>query len=220
MGYRSGNVSADDSWNHQEDAEDTCKRNCKGRKNKKRIFQLKKISKDVYELGVHIADVSHYVKKDETIDKDAYERGTSVYLVDRVIPMLPHKLSNGICSLNPEVDRLALSCIMNINSKGYVIKYKICQSVIRSRKQMTYTCVNDILENNQVPSGYEPFVNDLKLMNELSNILINMGIPKKEIAYIHDANSEKERLDLYDKVRQGLIRVLIGSTLVIIILYV
>lgn len=134
-------------------------------------ISIKKLSSDVYELGVHIADVSHYVKKDETIDKDAYERGTSVYLVDRVIPMLPHKLSNGICSLNPDVDRLALSCVMNINSKGYVIKYKIFKSVIKSRKQMTYNCVNEILENNKVPAGYEPFVKDLKLMNELSDIL-------------------------------------------------
>ena len=134
-------------------------------------ISIKKISPDVYELGVHIAYVSHYVKKDGIIDKDAYERGTSVYLVDRVIPMLPHKLSNGICSLNPNVDRLALSCIMNINSKGHVIKYKIAKSLIRSRKQMTYNCVNAILEENTVPVGYEPFVNDLKLMNELSNIL-------------------------------------------------
>ena len=134
-------------------------------------ISIKKISPDVYELGVHIADVSHYVEKDGIIDKDAYERGTSVYLVDRVIPMLPHKLSNGICSLNPDEDRLALSCIMNINSKGHVIKYKIHKSIIRSRKQMTYTCVNDILENDHVPEGYEPFVKDLKLMNELSNIL-------------------------------------------------
>ena len=134
-------------------------------------ISIEKISDDVYKLGVHIADVSHYVKKDSIIDKDAYERGTSVYLVDRVIPMLPHKLSNGICSLNPDEDRLTLSCIMNINSKGHVIKYKIGKSVIRSRKQMTYNCVNHILENNKVPSGYEPFVDKLKLMNELSNIL-------------------------------------------------
>ncbi len=134
-------------------------------------ISIKKLSSDVYELGVHIADVSYYVKKDSILDKDAYERGTSVYLVDRVIPMLPHKLSNGICSLNPNVDRLALSCVMNINSKGYVIKYKIFKSVIQSKKQMTYTCVNEILENNKIPAGYEPFVKDLKLMNELSNIL-------------------------------------------------
>ena len=136
-------------------------------------ISIKKISDDVYELGVHIADVSHYVKKGSIIDEDAYDRGTSVYLVDRVIPMLPHKLSNGICSLNPNVDRLALSCVMNINSKGYVINYKIFKSVIRSRKQMTYNCVNDILERNIIPEGYQEYVSDLKLMNELSNIIRN-----------------------------------------------
>ena len=134
-------------------------------------ISIKKLSKDVYELGVHIADVSHYVKKDSMLDKEAFERGTSVYLVDRVIPMIPHKLSNGICSLNPDVDRLALSCVMNINSKGHVIKYNIFKSVIRSRKQMTYTAVNSILEDNIVPKGYEPFVSDLKLMGELSLLL-------------------------------------------------
>lgn len=134
-------------------------------------ISIKKISQDVFELGVHIADVSHYVKKDSILDKDAYDRGTSVYLVDRVIPMLPHKLSNGICSLNPNVDRLALSCVMHINRKGYVINYQIFKSVIRSRKQMTYNCVNSILEQNIVPDGYEEFVPDLKLMHELSNIL-------------------------------------------------
>ena len=134
-------------------------------------ISIKKLSDTMYELGVHIADVSHYVKKDGIIDKDAYDRGTSVYLVDRVIPMLPHKLSNGICSLNPNVDRLALSCVMHISSKGYVKDYHIFKSVIRSKKQMTYNCVNEILENNKVPEGYESFVEDLKLMNELSNIL-------------------------------------------------
>lgn len=134
-------------------------------------ISIKKISDEMYELGVHIADVSHYVKKDGIIDKDAYDRGTSVYLVDRVIPMLPHKLSNGICSLNPNVDRLALSCIMNINTKGFVKDYKIFKSVIRSKKQMTYNCVNMILEEEKIPTGYEKFVDKLKLMNELSNVL-------------------------------------------------
>ena len=134
-------------------------------------ISIKKLSDTMYELGVHIADVSHYVKKDGIIDKDAYDRGTSVYLVDRVIPMLPHKLSNGICSLNPNVDRLALSCVMNISSKGHVKDYRIFKSVIRSKKQMTYNCVNEILENNNVPEGYESFVSELKLMNELSDIL-------------------------------------------------
>lgn len=142
-------------------------------------ISIKKIDDDTYELGVHIADVSHYVIKDEVIDLEAYKRGTSVYLVDRVIPMLPHKLSNGICSLNPNVDRLALSCVMNIDKTGKVIKHKIFESVIKSRKQMTYNCINDILENNIVPEGYTEFVEDLKLMNELSDILrkkmINRG---------------------------------------------
>ena len=133
-------------------------------------ISIKKID-NVYQLGVHIADVSHYVKKDSLLNKDAYDRGTSVYLVDRVIPMLPHKLSNGICSLNPNEIRLALSCVMDINDKGHVINYKIFKSVICSKKQMTYNCVNDILERNKVPKGYEDFVDDLKLMNELSNIL-------------------------------------------------
>lgn len=134
-------------------------------------ISIKKISDDIYELGVHIADVSHYVKKDGIIDKDAYDRGTSVYLVDRVIPMLPHKLSNGICSLNPNVDRLALSCVMNINKKGFVKDYKIFKSVIRSKKQMTYNCVNMILEEDIIPEGYEDFVDKLKLMKELSDII-------------------------------------------------
>ena len=134
-------------------------------------ISIHKLSDEMYELGVHIADVSHYVEKDGIIDKDAYDRGTSVYLVDRVIPMLPHKLSNGICSLNPNADRLALSCVMQINNKGHVKDYKIFKSVIRSKKQMTYNCVNEILENNTVPEGYQEFVEKLNLMNELSNIL-------------------------------------------------
>ena len=134
-------------------------------------ISIKKNSDGTYVLGVHIADVSHYVKKGSILDDNAFNRGTSVYLVDRVIPMIPHKLSNGICSLNPNVDRLTLSCVMNINTKGYVTDYKIFKSVINSKKQMNYDDVNSILEDNIVPSGYEKFVSDLKLMNELSDIL-------------------------------------------------
>ena len=166
-------------------------------------ISIKKLSPDVYELGVHIADVSHYVKRDSVLDKEAYERGTSVYLVDRVIPMIPHKLSNGICSLNPNVDRLALSCVMNINSKGYVISYKIFPSVIRSRKQMTYNCVNQILEKNTIPEGYEPFVNNLKLMNELSDILrkkmVNHGyleFNRPEAKILVDESCHPYKIDL------------------------
>ena len=166
-------------------------------------ISIKKLSDDMYELGVHIADVSHYVKKDGIIDKDAYDRGTSVYLVDRVIPMLPHKLSNGICSLNPNVDRLALSCVMHISTKGHVKSYHIFKSVIRSKKQMTYNCVNEILENNNVPEGYEPFVEDLKLMNELSNILrrkmVNHGyleFNRPEPKILVDENCHPYQIDL------------------------
>ena len=134
-------------------------------------ISIEKIDNDKYILGVHIADVSHYVKKGSYLDDDAYERGTSVYLVDRVVPMLPHKLSNGICSLNPNVDRLAMSCVMEINGKGYISNYQIFKSVIRSKKQMNYDDVNSILEDNVIPSGYEEYVDTLRTMNELSNIL-------------------------------------------------
>ena len=134
-------------------------------------ISIEKIDNDKYILGVHIADVSHYVKRGSYLDDDAYERGTSVYLVDRVVPMLPHKLSNGICSLNPNVDRLAMSCVMEINGKGYVSNYQIFKSVIRSKKQMNYDDVNSILEDNVIPSGYEEYVDTLRTMSELSNIL-------------------------------------------------
>jgi ribonuclease R len=148
---------------------------------------VRKIDNNYYELGVHIADVSHYVKKGSALDLEAYERGTSVYLVDRVIPMLPHQLSNGICSLNPNVDRLAMSCIMTIDKKGKIVHYDIRKSVIRSRKQMTYNNVNSILDKNIIPEGYEEFVDDLKLMKEVSDLLrikmINRG-------YIEFSSSE------------------------------
>lgn len=131
-----------------------------------------KVNEDgTYELGVHIADVSHYVKKDSLLDKEAYSRATSVYLVDRVIPMLPHRLSNGICSLNPNVDRLAMSCIMTIDKKGKIVNSKIAKSVIKSRIQMTYDAVNDILDKNIIAQGYESYVEALKLMKEVSDLL-------------------------------------------------
>ena len=140
---------------------------------------ITKLKDGNYELGVHIADVSYYVKPGTALDDEAYYRSTSVYLVDRVVPMLPHKLSNGICSLNPKVDRFAMSCIMKINSKGEVIDYNITPSIIRSRIQMTYNKVNSILEDNVITSEYEDFADDLRIMNELSDILrkkmINRG---------------------------------------------
>lgn len=124
-----------------------------------------------YSLGVHIADVSYYVKENTYIGDEAMERGTSVYLADRVIPMLPHKLSNGICSLNPNVDRLAMSCVMEIDKNGNIVSSEIFESVIRSKKQMTYKCVNKILEENIVPEGYEEFASKLKEMEGLAQIL-------------------------------------------------
>ena len=133
---------------------------------------------DNYILGVHIADVSYYVKEGMKVYDEAYSRGTSVYLVDRVIPMLPHKLSNGICSLNPMVERLAVSCMMEIDKNGKVISSEIFESVIKSRIQMTYKNVNKILDEIEVPEGYEPYVDDLKLMEELANILRKSKIKK------------------------------------------
>ena len=134
-------------------------------------ISVERLSNGHYKLGVHIADVSYYVKEGSPLDNEALERGTSVYLVDRVIPMLPHELSNGICSLNPGVDRLAISCVMEFNVDGKQLSYEIFPSVIRSRKQMTYKKVNSILEKNIVPEGYEEFADKLKLMEELAVIL-------------------------------------------------
>ena len=132
---------------------------------------LKMLENGNYELGVHIADVSFYVKENTEIDKEAYNRGTSVYLVDRVLPMLPHKLSNGICSLNGGVDRFAISCIMEINDKGNVVNYNVFPSVIRSKLRMTYKKVNDILDKNIVDKLYKPFEKTLRNMKKLSDIL-------------------------------------------------
>ena len=132
-----------------------------------------------YILGVHIADVSNYAKVGTALYDSAFSRGTSSYLADTVIPMLPHQLSNGICSLNPEVVRLTISCVMTINDAGKVIDYDIFPSYIKSRKQMTYKNVNKILDENKVPKGYEEFVDTLKTMHELAKILrkekINRG---------------------------------------------
>lgn len=124
-----------------------------------------------YKLGVHIADVAHYVKADTAIGETAYNRGTSVYLVDRVVPMLPKKLSNGICSLNPHVDRLAMSAEIEFDSNGNVLNYHVFESIINSRKQCTYNAVNQILEQDVVPEGYEDLVDAIKLMNELSDLI-------------------------------------------------
>lgn len=124
-----------------------------------------------YILGVHIADVSNYVKENTAIGDEAFERGTSSYLADTVIPMLPHKLSNGICSLNEDVIRLTISCEMKISSSGNLISSEIFESYIKSNKKMTYKNVNKILEKNEIPDGYEKFADNLLKMNELAKIL-------------------------------------------------
>lgn len=128
---------------------------------------------DHYVLGVHIADVSNYVQENSALDHSAYDRGTSVYLVDRVIPMLPHILSNGICSLNAGVDRLTLSCIMTVDQKGEVIDHKIAETVINVDERMTYTSVKKILEDHdpQECSRYEALVPMFQRMEELASIL-------------------------------------------------
>lgn len=134
-------------------------------------ISLDKLENGNYLLGVHIADVANYVKEGTAIDKESYERATSVYMNTVVNPMYPVELSNGICSLNPETDRLAMTAEMEITPKGKVVNYDIFESVIHSRKQMTYKNVNKILKSEEVPEGYEPFQNKLKEMYELSKIL-------------------------------------------------
>ena len=156
-------------------------------------ISIKKLDNNTYELGVHIADVSYYVKEGSHLDEEAYYRSTSVYLIDRVVPMLPHKLSNGICSLNPNVDRFAYSCIMKIDNKGEVISYDIKPSIIRSRIQMTYNNVNQILENNTIPKGYEEYADKLRLMNELSDILRKKMVARGYIEF--DAKEAKIYVD-------------------------
>lgn len=126
-----------------------------------------------FKLGVHIADVSHYVTEGSPLDREAYDRGTSVYLADRVIPMIPHRLSNGICSLNPQVDRLTLSCEMIIDGSGMVTSHEIFQSVIRTTERMTYSDVYKILEEKDAAlmERYEPLVPMFETMAELAGIL-------------------------------------------------
>ena len=170
-------------------------------------ISIKKLENGNYELGVHIADVSNYVKQNTALGDAAYMRGTSAYLADTVIPMIPHKLSNGICSLNEGVIRLTMSCVMEIDGKGKVVKYDIFESYIKSRKKMTYKKVNDIIVRDIVPEGYEPFVNDLKLMNELHLILrkeknsrgyINFDLDEAKI--VQDENGKA--IDVVKRIRE------------------
>ena len=136
-------------------------------------ISIEKMDNGNFKLGVHIVDVNHYVFADSPIDKEAFVRGTSVYLVDRVVPMLPRELSNGICSLNPDEDRLAMSVIMEINRQGKVVDFTIDETVIRSRKRMIYEEVTKILEEKdpELMAEYEDFIEELEMAKELCEIL-------------------------------------------------
>lgn len=151
-------------------------------------ISLTRNEKGNFVLGVHIADVSYYVKENSALDREAYRRGTSVYLVDRVIPMIPHRLSNGICSLNPKADRLTLSCLMEITPNGEIVHHEIFPSVIRSTERMTYTNVRKIVEreDEDVVAQYEPLVPLFDSMKELALILRKRRMDRGAIDFDFD----------------------------------
>ncbi len=157
-------------------------------------ISIKKVENGNYQLGVHIADVSNYVLEGTPIDKEAIQRGTSVYLVDRVIPMLPHQLSNGICSLNPNVDRLTISCIMEIDQNGQVVDYQIIPTIIHSNYRMTYHDVNMILDGNiKLQKKYQKIVSKLFMMEKLA-IILNQNRNKRGAIHFH-TNESKVMVD-------------------------
>ena len=168
------------------------------------------ISKEgpVYHLGVHIADVSHYVTEGSALDKEALKRGTSVYLVDRVIPMIPHKLSNGICSLNQGEDGLALSCLMDIDEKGNIVGHRICETVINVDRRMSYTSVKKILVDNDTNEimKYKELVPMFHMMEEAAELLrkkrfargsVDFDFPESKI--ILDENGHPTDIKPYDR---------------------
>ena len=160
-------------------------------------LSCKKLPNGNILLRVHIADVTHYVPINSPLGKDAYRKGTSTYLGGRVIPMLPHELSNGICSLNPGEDRLAITCNMEIDHNGNIVDHSIVKSVIRSDKKMSYDKVNDILKHNIIPEDYEEYASTLRLLEKLSLILrkkriqngsVEFAVGDKELMYDDDYN--------------------------------
>lgn len=146
---------------------------------------VQKLTNGNYFLGVHIADVSYYLTEGSELDQEAYERGTSVYLTDRVVPMIPQRLSNGICSLNPNVPRLTMSCEMEITPEGHVVKHDIFQSVIQTTERMTYTAVNEILEEEkpETMKRYKKLLTMFKEMGELHHILEQMRENRGAISF-------------------------------------
>ena len=164
-------------------------------------LSCRKLPNGNYEVGVHIADVSHYIPENSPLDKDAYTKSNSNYLANKVIPMLPHELSNGICSLNPYVERLAMSCIMELNQDGEVINYRITPTVIKSNTKMTYDAVNGILKDNIVPEEYKDFEEELRTLNIIAlllrkNRILNGAVEfnKPELKPIY---SEKGKIDSF-----------------------
>lgn len=160
-------------------------------------ISIEKLKGGNYLLGVHIADVSHYVKMGGAIDKEAFERATSVYFPEKVIPMLPKRLCNDLCSLKEGVERLTLSCVMTVNSDAQVIDYEITPSVIKSRARMTYTAVQKIIDGGDYKKEYKDVVDNILLMNELADILIesrdkqgSIDLDVKESAIQVDENGE------------------------------
>ena len=160
-------------------------------------ISIKVLDNGNYQLGVHIANVSHYIKKGSAIYEDAIKRGNSAYFTNSVIPMLHFDISNGICSLNEDVDRLTKSCIMEINKKGKVVNYYITDSVIHSKKKMTYEDINKIFEDGVIISEYLPYYDSLKILKELTTILKEkhekdgyIAFASNEIKTIVDNNDE------------------------------
>lgn len=171
-------------------------------------ISLEQLDNGRYRLGVHIADVTHYVKEGSALDKEAYRRGTSVYLVDRVIPMLPHKLSNGICSLNAGVDRLALTCMMDVDQSGNVFNHRIVETLINIDERMSYTDVKKILvdEDQELISRYKEYIDMFKAMEELAIILRKKRTQRGSIDFdfeeskvIVDENGKVIDIKAYDR---------------------
>ena len=160
-------------------------------------LSLKKLDNGNYLVGVHIADVSFYVPKDSALDKDAYKKGTSNYLAGRVIPMLPHELSNGICSLNPHVERLAMTCLMEVTPSGEIVDHSIFPSIIKSNIKMNYTKVNELLKEGKIADEYEEHADTLRELNKLALILRRkrlregaLEIKKPELKLIFDEDGK------------------------------
>jgi len=164
-------------------------------------ISVKVLKNGNYEVGIHIADVSHYVKYATPLFEEALSRATSVYMTDTVIPMLMHKLSNGICSLNPDVNRLTISCIVELDKDANIVNYNILKSVIKSCKKMNYSSVNKILMNGVYMEEYKDYIDNLKLANEVSFMLSKkynndgyLHFGTSEIKYTDDVFSSRKAL--------------------------